>query len=133
MEDSRHFNGRVGRIGESETAAYLAGQGHRILERNWRCDRLEVDLITYDGDGIHFVEVKTRCSDGPAEPEERVTTVKQRRICAAAKRYLNHPDVLRHNGIPDDAEVHFDVAAVVLDENGIDVRFIPDAYIPIFV
>ena len=80
--------GEFGRRGEDEACMYLVSQGHTILERNWRCGHLEIDVITLAGDGIHFVEVKSRMVPVQGRPEEAVNAAKQRKIVAAARRYM---------------------------------------------
>ena len=67
--------GEFGRRGEDEACMYLVSQGHTILERNWRCGHLEIDVITLAGDGIHFVEVKSRMVPVQGRPEEAVRII----------------------------------------------------------
>ena len=58
-----------GAAGEAFAASALEAEGYRILERNWRSGRSEIDLIAQRGDIIAFVEVKTRgevCHKGAA-------------------------------------------------------------------
>lgn len=97
--------------------------------RNWRSGHLEIDLVSLSDDGIHFVEVKTRRPPLQAEPQDNVTGKKQNRICKAANAFLNKVDI----PYVRDAECHFDVVAVTLEETGPRVVYIPDAYYPIFV
>ena len=53
---------RVGRCGENAAAKLMRKQGLKILDRNWRCGKLEIDIIAYDKafDQLIFIEVKTR-------------------------------------------------------------------------
>ena len=51
---------QIGRHGEDLVCRFLMESGHCILERNFRSGHLEIDIITLDRNGIHFVEVKTR-------------------------------------------------------------------------
>ncbi len=74
-------------------AAHLEGLGFRILARQHRCRRGEVDLVAEEGECLCFVEVRTR-SPGPVGPLESVTVPKQKRVIRAALDYL-----VRH-GIP---------------------------------
>lgn len=118
--------GKVGRHGEDLVCRYLMDAGHTILERNWRYGHLEVDIISMDGNGIHFVEVKSRRTPVQADPAESVNAAKQKRIAAAASGYL------RQKGFGE-IECFFDVAAVVFDGKRTEIRYCPQAYIPMFV
>ena len=68
-------------------------KGYRILERNFRAGKNEIDVIASRKNDIVFVEVKTRTlsalGDLPyGSPLEAVDTPKQRRTLAAASAYL---------------------------------------------
>ena len=43
-------------------------QGMVLLDRNWRCDAGEIDLVLRDGRVLVVCEVKTRSSDGLRHP-----------------------------------------------------------------
>jgi len=53
----------VGEFGEKICAKHLKKQGFKILERNLRINRLEIDIIAANKTHILFVEVKTRRTD----------------------------------------------------------------------
>ena len=112
-----------GQLGEEKASAYLESRGHRILARNWRGSHLEVDIISEASDGLHFVEVKTRL-DADAAPEEKVDARKQARISAAALKYL------KESG--SDREVFFDVISVTFAGDETQVKFFPQAWIPMY-
>ena len=114
----------LGRLGEEMACDFLRSRGHRILERNWRGSHLEVDVISEAPDGLHFVEVKSRL-DAEAAPEEKVDARKQRRISAAALKYLNESG--------SDREVFFDVVSVVFDGSKTMVKYFPQAWIPMYL
>jgi putative endonuclease len=87
---------RFGQWGENLAGDFLSGQDYEILERNYRTEHGEVDLIAQKGKTIVFVEVKTRSSDSFGFPEEAVTEIKQAHMIAAATNYLaEHPE---HDG-----------------------------------
>jgi len=73
----------LGRWGEDVAARYLERAGCRVLDRNWRAGRLEIDLVVRDGGTIAFVEVKTR-RPGPQRPAEAVDRRKRARLRRAA-------------------------------------------------
>ena len=50
----------LGRYGEDLAVRYLRERGMEVLERNWRCEHGEVDVVARDGDCLVICEVKTR-------------------------------------------------------------------------
>jgi putative endonuclease len=76
-------------IGEEHAARYLTSRGYRILERNYRASRGEVDIVAEQRDTLVFIEVKARSSDEYGTPLEAVTPWKQRRIAAVAAHYAS--------------------------------------------
>ncbi|MDP9175933.1 MAG: YraN family protein [Planctomycetota bacterium] len=111
----------LGQRGENVAARFLRDQGYKILERNYRCDVGEVDIIARDGRTLVFAEVKTRAYDEPT-PEEQVNNAKQHQITKAARFYLSR------YGSPQPA-ARFDVVAIVWPP-GRDprIRHTPDAF-----
>jgi putative endonuclease len=84
----------LGRRGEDEAAAYLEGLGWRVVDRNWRCPRGEVDIVALDGTELVIVEVKTRRGRGYGHPLEAVGAEKLTRLCVLAGAWRRaHRDV----------------------------------------
>lgn len=95
---------------EKLAAEYLEQQGMRIVERNFRSKRGEIDLIGYDGGFLVFVEVKYRADSGKGTALEAVTPHKQRQICRVADFYrFTH-------GMGENTAVRYDVIAVQGEE-----------------
>lgn len=129
MDDRADHRQKIGRRGENEACRYLESIGHTIVERNWRGGHLEIDIISVDNDGIHFVEVKTRQKSVQAPPQDNVGAAKQKRITRAALRFLNSK-----NGLPRrDLDCFFDVVAVIFNDKGMQLEWIPNAYIPLYI
>lgn len=127
MESGKDYRQTIGRLGEDMACRFLESNGHMVLERNYRSGHLEIDIITQDSRGIHFVEVKTRRRNVQAPPQDNVDTGKQRRIATAAKRYMNKVR------LPDFEECFFDVIAITFDGDKECIEWIPQAYIPIYL
>ena len=117
----------IGKRGEDEACAFLIREGQVILERNWRGGRCEIDIISADSAGLHFVEVKSRKAPAAADPLVNVTAAKQENMVQAALRYL-HSEGRRFK----DAEVNFDIITVVLDRASAQIQYYPQAIIPIY-
>ncbi len=81
---------KIGEKGEDRAARFLARQGYRILDRNYRVPYGEIDLIALDRGELVFVEVKTRTSDVYGSPELAVNPRKQARMIRAALGYIKY-------------------------------------------
>lgn len=88
---------RLGVFGETAAVGYLTRNGYRIVTRNYRSGRNEIDIIAENDSYLVFVEVKTRMSDGPdasryGRPATAVNEHKQKCTVACARAYLaGHP------------------------------------------
>lgn len=120
----------LGRRGEDVACGFLSGKGHTIVERNYRSGHLEIDIITLDKDGVHFVEVKSRVAPVAVSPEENVTAAKQKKVADAALRYLH---TSKDKRLSADLEISFDVVAVTFDGGGEIVEWFPNAYYPMYL
>ena len=101
----------LGRYGEDLAARHLVESGMTVLERNWRCDLGEIDIVARRGDVLVVVEVKTRATTNFGSPLEGVTPRKAARLRRLAARWLaEHP--------VKPAEVRIDVIGVVIPHRG---------------
>jgi putative endonuclease len=78
----------LGAYGEELAARHLVGQGMVLLDRNWRCEAGEIDLVLRDGDVLVVCEVKTRSSLRYGTPHEAVTDIKVARLRRLAYRWV---------------------------------------------
>jgi putative endonuclease len=100
----------VGRHGEELALRHLIGLGHELVERNWRCEVGEVDLVTQDAECLTFVEVRTRRGKKMGTPEESITPSKQARLMALGEAYVQAHEW--------HGEWRIDVVAIELDRSG---------------
>lgn len=98
----------LGRWGEGRAARFLQRRGWKVLARNYRFGRREVDLVVRRDDVVAFVEVKTRAGRGFGLPQEAITALKRREIEAVATHFL-----CRHR--LEDVSVRFDAVAIQVD------------------
>lgn len=115
-------NQELGIFGENLAANFLKEQGHTILERNFRLQHLEVDIITALDDKIHVVEVKTRQTAEIGEPWRAVTRSKQRQIIKVTDHYLKSMD--------EERETQFDIISIVHNSHRTEMEYFPDAFSP---
>lgn len=78
----------LGNFGEDKAVSYLVKHGYKIVERNFRYARGEIDIIAYDQQFIVFVEVKLRRSLKYGTPQSAVDQRKQEKIKRTAQYYL---------------------------------------------
>ena len=129
MAGGKDYRRELGQIGEDVACEALQQMGHTILERNWRSGHLEIDIISFDAEGIHFVEVKARRKSIQAPPQDNVGMTKQRRIAKAALSFLHS-----RKGTPyGEHECMFDVMAITFEGDKAITEWIPQAYIPIYI
>lgn len=100
-----------GQRGEDIAARALRKAGYRVLARNLRLGKYEIDIVARQDDTIAFTEVKTRRSNEVVQPEENVGSVKRRHIIHAARRYIEQ------NADPNQY-YRFDIVSVILPDNG---------------
>ncbi|CAM3066848.1 YraN family protein [Paenibacillus taichungensis] len=101
-----------GRLGEEAACDWLREHDYRILKRNWRCRRGEIDIVASREDMIIFIEVRSR--SGTAQygtPQESVDIRKMQQVRATASVYLQMTGETNH-------QIRFDVFAVMLDKAG---------------
>ncbi|MCL1825530.1 MAG: YraN family protein [Betaproteobacteria bacterium] len=101
-----------GQLAEERAAVWLAGHGLKILARNVRCRRGELDLVCREGDTLVFVEVRLRTNPRFGSAAESITAAKRQRIIFAAKWWL-----LRAGRAYQERPCRFDA---VLFDNGLD-------------
>jgi putative endonuclease len=111
----------LGATGESLAADLYRKLGFTIVDRNWRCNSGELDLVVACRDLLVFCEVKTRRSDFFGSPAEAVGYAKQARLRRLAAAWMSeHGDGWRN--------VRFDVVSVVIGETEPQITHLPDAF-----
>jgi putative endonuclease len=112
----------LGQKGEDMAADYLKKAGFRILFRNWKWGKHEIDIIAENKDFIVFVEVKTRMNDFQMHPLTAITNEKQKSIIFAADGYLQKSNI--------DKECRFDVITVIKKMESYEIDHIEGAFYP---
>lgn len=102
----------LGRRGEALAAEHLEQRGLEVLDRNWRCQQGEIDLVARDGGELVFVEVKTRSSEAFGHPLEAITVQKLARLRRLAAAWCD-----AHPGNHD--RIRIDAIAIVAPARGV--------------
>lgn len=112
----------LGQTGEDLAANLLLKKGFKILHRNWKSGRNEIDIIAENSDRVVFVEVKTRSNDLFVKPSDLVPVSKQRIIINAAHWYIKRFNVTK--------ESRFDVITVLMKDEEPVIDHVEAAYYP---
>lgn len=111
----------VGNKGEAIAAAQLTALGYEILERNWRYDRAEADIVAIQGGDVVIIEVKTRRGrDAHNRALESITPAKQKTLRKLTLAY--HAQLER-----DELGLRVDVAIVTQNRDGAFVSIYENA------
>jgi putative endonuclease len=115
-----------GAAGEERAVRALKKSRYKIVERNFRTPAGEIDIVARDGNCLVFVEVRTRTSLEFGLPQESVIARKRKRLCTAARWYLQKKKKF------DDVACRFDVIAIVMndEEKSSHIEIIKDAFRP---
>jgi putative endonuclease len=112
----------LGSRGEDLAVQYLKKKGFKVIERNYRCQSGEIDLIAREKNTLVFVEIKARSSSEFGLPQEFVDRFKQRKMIEAARTFMAE----RH--VTEEIPARFDVVAIRLAPSGPDIELIKDAF-----
>lgn len=113
----------LGKRGEHLAQEWLLKHKYTILETNWKCGKMEIDIIARKSRQIVFVEVKTRSSDAFMRPEEAVDYRRRCRLTKAADIYLRNKNI--------SSEPRFDIIAIVLNGQQEDILHMENAFEPV--
>jgi len=118
-------NKKTGNSGENTACLFLGSKGYKIIEKNYRAYRKEIDIIAQKDGYIIFAEVKTRSSVKFGTPSESVNLKKRQNIIFAAKMFL------LENSLYSKYQPRFDVIEIYRDKKTEKdyVRHITEAFI----
>lgn len=110
----------LGKKGEQLAVDFLLKNGYEIIERNYRFDKAEVDVIARKKDVLAIIEVKTRSTIDFGSPEEFVKPKQMQRLVKAVDEYVVVNDL--------DVEVRFDIVAIVKENKGFKIDHLENAF-----
>jgi putative endonuclease len=110
-----------GRLAEDAVARHLWLRGYRLLGRNVRNRRGEIDIVAEGAGRLRFIEVRSY-TEGHAQPSAHLTRAKRLSILHATQRYVaRRPEFADASRILELAEVRFNAAGRVVDINFIAI------------
>ena len=110
-----------GNLAEDLAVEYLEKKNYRIIARNFRYQKAEIDIVAEFDDLIVVTEVKARSYNTVIEPQEAVTKKKIKSIVMCTDFFMLDRTI--------DKEVRFDIITVLPDEKGVlQLTHIQDAF-----
>ncbi len=110
----------LGKKGEQLAVDFLLKNGYGIIDRNYRFDKAEVDIIARKADVLAIVEVKTRSTTDFGDPQDFVKPKQIQRLVKAVDEYVTVNDL--------DVEVRFDIIAIVKEGEGFNIEHLENAF-----
>jgi putative endonuclease len=111
----------LGKKGEQLAIDFLIKNEYKILEKNYRYLKAEVDIIAQKDSTLVVVEVKTRSTDYFGDPQDAVNPKKIKRLVSAIDYYIIDKDL--------DVEVRFDIIAIIHQNNKTRIEHLEDAFL----
>ncbi len=110
----------LGKKGEQLAVDYLIKKGYTIVQRNYRFQKAEVDIIVQLKNTLAIVEVKTRSTVDFGNPQDFVKPKQIQRLVKAVDEYVNVNKL--------DVEVRFDIIAIVRQDKGFTIEHLENAF-----
>ena len=110
----------LGILGEEMAVDYLINNGFEILERNFRFQKAEIDIIAQKEEFVVVVEVKTRNSAYFGDPQSFVSKKKIKLLVMAANEYLISNQL--------ENEVRFDIVAILKNSKEEKIEHFENAF-----
>ncbi len=110
----------LGKKGEKHAIDFLVHKGYEILEKNYRFQRSEIDVIARVKDTVVVVEVKTRSTPEFGNPQDFVKPKQIQSLMKAINNYIDVKDL--------DVEVRFDIIAIIKNKAGTKIEHLEDAF-----
>lgn len=111
----------LGKKGEQLAVDFLQKKGYKILERNYRYQKAEIDIIAQLHDTLCAVEVKTRSTPDFGNPQDFVKPKQIQQLVKAIDFYVIDNDL--------DVEVRFDIVAIIKNKLGTKIEFFENAFL----
>lgn len=110
----------LGKKGEQLAVNFLLEHNYDILERNYRFDKAEVDIIAQKAEILAIVEVKTRSTIDFGNPQDFVKPKQIKNLVKAVDEFVTENDL--------DVEVRFDIIAIVKEGKAFQIEHLKNAF-----
>ena len=111
---------QLGKKGEQLAVNFLIENGYDIVERNYRFNKAEVDIIAQKEDVLAIIEVKTRSTTDFGNPQDFVKPKQIKNLVKAVDEYVTVNNL--------EVDVRFDIIAIVKEEKQFNIEHLEDAF-----
>ncbi len=110
----------LGKKGEQLAVDYLLKCSYTIVERNYRFNKAEVDIIAKKNNVLAIIEVKTRSTTDFGNPQDFVKPNQINRLVKAVDEYVNVNNL--------EVDVRFDIIAIVKEGKNYNIEHLENAF-----
>lgn len=111
---------RIGKWGEDQACKYLEINKYKIIARNYRFEKAEIDIIASKDKALIFLEVKVRKNAQFGMPETFASQNQRRRIRRAADQFQFEN---RYHGF-----IRFDIVSILGKPEQFEILHLKDAF-----
>ena len=111
----------LGKEGEELAVKHLLKTGYKIVARNFRFQKAEVDIIARKENILAIIEVKTRSTPDCGDPQNFLKQKQIRLLVKAVDHFVNEHKL--------DVEVRFDIVAIIKNKAGTRIEHLEDAFL----
>ena len=111
----------LGKEGEDLAVDFLQKSGYKIVARNFRYLKAEVDIIARKKNVLAVVEVKTRSTPDFGDPQNFVKQKQINLLIKAVDFFVNEHKL--------DVDVRFDIVAIIRNKAGTRIEHLEDAFL----
>ena len=111
----------LGKKGEDLAIDFLLKKGYKIVTRNFRYQKAEVDIIARKGNILAVIEVKTRSTPDFGNPQDFVKGRQIQRLVKAVDYFVNEHQL--------NVEVRFDIIAIIKNKAGTKIEHLENAFL----
>lgn len=112
---------KLGKKGEDLAAEYLLLKEYEILQRNYRYQKAEIDIIAKRGNLLIAAEIKTRSTPEFGNPQDFVKPKQIKQLVKAMNHFVEDNEL--------DVDVRFDIIAIIKNKAGTRIEHIQDAFL----
>ena len=112
----------LGKQAEETACRFLTANGLKLIEKNYKCRRGEIDLVMLDHNSIVFIEVRYRRNNRFGSGAESVISSKQQKLIMTAMHYL------QTHKKSTETPTRFDVISIQGYDGANDIEWIQNAF-----